>query len=112
MLQEMAAKFAGDVAKPIGNGLGNAIGGVDAGPFIGGAATAGAYGTTLDGAGWNVNLGGTQVATASPTRTYTDPGGGIGSAAPMAPAMAGASGLGMLMLAGAAVVWFVRKGHH
>ena len=99
MLEALAAQFAGS----LGKGLGSAIGG-DGGPFVGGAATAGAYGTTLDGSGWIVNLGGTQIASASPTRTTTDPGNGV-------PALqqAGASPLVLLLLASAAVVWFLKK---
>lgn len=98
MLEALAAKFAGS----LGAGLGEAIGG-GGGPFVGGAATAGAYGTTLDGSGWIVNLGGTQIASASPTRTVTDPGAA-------APIQAGINPLAMLLLAGAAVVWYLRKG--
>lgn len=96
MLDMMAAQFAGQ----LGRGLGDAIGG--GGPFIGGAATSAAYGTTLDGAGWVVNLGGTQVASASPSRTTTDP-------VPREPMQAGVSGVAALLLVGAAVVLFLRK---
>lgn len=68
MLEALAAKFAGS----LGSGLGEAIGG-GSGPFMGGSAEAAAYGTTLDGSGWVVNMGGTQLASASPTRSTIDP---------------------------------------
>ncbi len=51
-------------------GLGNGLSG---GPFQGGDARSAAYGTTQDGSGWVVNIGGTQNASASPVRTMTDP---------------------------------------
>lgn len=57
----------------LGQGLGSAIGG-GGGPFIGGGSEAAAYGTTLNGAGWNVNLGsGSQIASASPSNSTTTP---------------------------------------
>ena len=103
---------AGAAFGPWGAAIGGALGGVadiagsGGGPFMGGSATAAAYGTSLDGSGWIVNLGGTQVASSSPTRTTTDPG----AAAPIM--QAGLSPVVMLLLAGAAVVWFIkhRKG--
>ena len=73
MLEQLAASFASSAGK----GLGQAIGGGGGGPFSGGDAAGGAYGTTLDGSGWIVNLGGTQNATASPTRTTVDPVAGF-----------------------------------
>lgn len=97
MLDVMAAQFAGQ----LGRGLGDAIGG-GGGPFVGGAATSAAYGTTLDGAGWVVNMGGTQIASASPTRTTTD-------TVPREPMQAGVSGIAALLLVGVAVVMILRK---
>lgn len=49
----------------LGQGIGTALGG----PFTGGASGAASNGNQMNGAGWVVNLGGTQVASASPTNT-------------------------------------------
>lgn len=65
--ETIAAKAVGDLAGGLGKGLGGAIGGA-AGPFMGGAAESATYGTSLNSSGWVVNLGGTQVASASPTQ--------------------------------------------
>ena len=101
MLEALAANFAASAGK----GLGQAIGGGGGGPFSGGDAAGGAYGTTLDGSGWIVNMGGTQTATASPTRTTVDPVSGF--ITPTA-SMAGVSQPMMLAMLGLAAVWFYR----
>lgn len=101
MLEVVASQLAGG----IGKGLGNAIGG-DGGPFVGGAAHSGAYGTVLDGSGWVVNLGGQQSATASPVRTQVqpDPAGFLTPGA----TQAGPGVLGWVLLAVGAA-WIIKR---
>lgn len=69
----MANKAVGPLAQGLGAGLGEALGG--GGPFVGGAANSGAYGTPFSKDGWVLNFG--SGATVSPTtsqqRTGTDP---------------------------------------
>jgi len=73
-------KAGGAIGGPEGAAIGGAIGAASdalqtalGGPFMGGASSAFAYGTTQDGSGWIVNIGGSQTgATASPVRTTTN----------------------------------------
>lgn len=58
----------GNFAAGFGQSLGSGLTG-GGGPFIGGGSAANSYGTTQDGSGWVVNVGGQQSATASPVRT-------------------------------------------
>ena len=81
--------FASSFGGGLGKGVGDAIGG--GGPFMGGSSSAMAYGTTLDGSGWIVNVAGQQSATASPSRTTTNSPTQAGQ-----PSMPGASGGTML----------------
>lgn len=90
-----------------GKGLGESLGG--GGPFTGGSSSAGAHGTTLDGSGWVVNMGGTQVASASPTKTQTDPVSA--SAAPQVAAASMGGVIPLLMLGGVALM-ILRKRKH
>jgi hypothetical protein len=88
----LANKAVGPLAGGIGKGLGDALGG--GGPFVGGAATSGAYGTAFSKDGWVLNFG--QGATVSPTvstsKTSTDT-----AAAALAP-VASQAGLSPVML--------------
>lgn len=88
----MANKAVGPLAQGLGKGLGDALGG--GGPFVGGAATSGAYGTPFSKDGWVLNFG--QGATVSPQitqeRTATDP-----AAAALAP-VASQAGVSPVML--------------
>lgn len=103
MWEAVAAKFAGS----LGQGLGSAIGGGGGGPFMGGNAQTAAYGTTLDGAGWNVNTGGGfQLASASPSRSTVDPV----SAANPAPLQAGMGPVALLLIGGVALALILRRG--
>lgn len=104
-------KAAGDMAKPIGEGLGSALSGADSGIFEAGAARGGAYGTTLDGAGWVVNMGGLQTASASPVRTTSngDVPAGLPMSASLAPISAGLGSLPGLLLAAALVVMVIKR---
>lgn len=72
MAADPFSAFAAQFGGGLGRGIGDAIGG-GGGPFIGGSSAAMAYGTTLDGSGWIVNIGsGKQDAVASPVRTTTN----------------------------------------
>lgn len=51
----------------LGGAMDLAGGGGGGGPFLGGEAGSAAHGNRLDGQGWSVNFGGTQVATPSKT---------------------------------------------
>ncbi|MFT3665574.1 hypothetical protein [Piscinibacter sp.] len=94
--------FAGNFGAGLGSGLGSGISGAlggDAGPFIGGSSSANTYGTTQDGSGWIVNIGGQQSATSTANKT-TSPN--LYDTAPQMPGVgmqsAGASGVGMLLM--------------
>lgn len=100
MLEMLASQAAGGLGKALGGALGG-----DAGPFVGGAATSGAFGTVLDGSGWVVNVGGTQAASASPVKTTVDPAGFL---TPSVPSQANIGPLAWV-LAGVAVVWFFKR---
>lgn len=88
-------------ASSFGKGLGESLGG--GGPFTGGASQAGAYGNSLGNAGWVVNLGGNQVASASPTNTQADP---MSLARPVA---AGFGGNTVVWVLGAAFAYLLIK---
>lgn len=70
-----AGASAGAAFGPWGAAIGGALGGITdlagggggGGPFLGGEAGSAAHGNRLDGSGWSVNFGGTQVATPSKT---------------------------------------------
>lgn len=97
MLEQLGARFAGSLGASLGQGL---TGG--GGPFMGGDARSGAYGTTLDGANWSVNFGGSQVVRADAARSGT-PGPDL------APQQAGLGMLGPLLLMAAAGVYLWRR---
>lgn len=98
---------AGAAFGPYGAAVGGLLGGAtdvlsagaSGGPFLGGAADSATHGTTLDGSGFSVNFGGTQVATPTTTK-YSPEGlpqtGLVGSV--------GGSGSSPLLLIGLAVV--------
>jgi hypothetical protein len=105
--------FAGSVGSGLGKGLGDALSGNGGGPFVGGASSAMAYGTTLDGAGWIVNVGGQQSATASPVRTTTnsptyDPSS-TGLPGEWGSSRAGLGTVPMLLLAGVFAAWVLKR---
>jgi hypothetical protein len=114
-----AGAQAGAAFGPWGAAIGGALGGITdlaggggGGPFMGGSGSAASHGNTLDGAGWVVNTGsGTQVASASPTRTTIDPTAAAygvtgGAAAPM---QAGLGSLAMVAIAAVALGLIMRK---
>lgn len=108
--EQFAMKAVGDMAKPLGEGLGSALSGADSGFFTAGAARGGAYGTTLDGAGWIVNMGGLQTASASPVRTTSNGGAdGLPLSGALAPISAGLGSLPGLLLAAALVVMVIKR---
>lgn len=70
-----AGATAGAAFGPWGAAAGAVLGGAmdlaggsgGGGPFLGGEAGSAAHGNRLDGSGWSVNFGGTQIATPSKT---------------------------------------------
>lgn len=104
--EQAFAGFAGN----FGAGIGEAIGG-GAGPFMGGSSQAAAYGTTLDGANWSVNVGGTQTATPTATRTTTNSAPGQAEAAGFftPTQQAGGSAVAMLLLASVALGLLLKR---
>lgn len=91
----------------LGQGIGTALGG----PFSGGASSAASNGNQLNGAGWVVNMGGTQVASASPTNTNATMPQPVAGAAPLAGLNAGmdATTLGLLALGAFAFLRLARR---
>lgn len=95
------AQFGAGLGSGLGSGISGALGG-DAGPFIGGSSSANSYGTTQDGSGWIVNVGGQQSATSTSTKSannnpdlYDPTPQSIGAAGVQA---AGISGIGLLLM--------------
>lgn len=89
-----------------GKGLGEAIGG--GGPFVGGSSSASTYGANLGNSGWVVNMGGTQVASASPTSSQTLPQP-VGVAAAQAAGSSPALMLGIAALVAVLAIRAMRK---
>ncbi len=71
MLELLAGKAASSLFGGVGKGIGDAIGG--GGPFQGGNAQSGAYGTSLEKAGTVYNFGGSAKTSTTTERTSTTP---------------------------------------